>query len=47
MEQTILQVKNLSIDFKTKHGTVRAVDEVNFDIKRGEVDAESLPLPWV
>lgn len=39
MEQTILQVKNLSIDFKTKHGTVRAVDEVNFDIKRGEVFA--------
>ena len=39
MEQTILQVKNLSIDFKPKHGTVRAVDEVNFDIKRGEVFA--------
>ncbi len=39
MDNKILEVRDLSIDFKTKHGTVRAVDEVSFDINRGEVFA--------
>lgn len=39
MDDTILKVKDLSIDFATKHGTVKAVDKVSFDIKKGQVFA--------
>lgn len=35
-EETILQVKNLAISFKTFEGKVKAVRGVNFDLKRGE-----------
>ena len=35
-ENTILRVKNLHISFKTPNGLVRAVRNVNFDLKRGE-----------
>lgn len=39
MDNTILKVRDLSISFKTKHGEVKAVDEVSFDIERGQVFA--------
>lgn len=39
MDNTILKVRDLSINFKTKHGEVKAVDEVSFDIERGQVFA--------
>jgi len=35
-ENTILRVKNLHISFKTPNGLVRAVRNVNFDLKKGE-----------
>lgn len=36
MSKTILEVKNLKINFKTYAGLVRAVRGVNFDLKEGE-----------
>lgn len=36
-DNTILKVKDLSINFETKHGVVRAVDEISFDIEKGQV----------
>jgi oligopeptide transport system ATP-binding protein len=35
-KETILEVKNLAISFKTFDGKVKAVRGVNFDLKRGE-----------
>ena len=35
-EDIILRVKNLHVSFKTPNGLVRAVRNVNFDLKRGE-----------
>lgn len=35
--ETLLKVDNLCIDFGTKKGTFRAVDNVSFDLKRGEI----------
>ncbi|MCH5187235.1 MAG: ABC transporter ATP-binding protein [Oscillospiraceae bacterium] len=37
MEKTILEVKNLSVDFATDQGTVRAVRDVSFHVKEGEI----------
>ena len=34
--EKILEVKDLSVDFKVKGGTFRAVDKVNFFIRKGE-----------
>ncbi|TVR61588.1 MAG: ABC transporter ATP-binding protein [Spirochaetaceae bacterium] len=34
---SLLEIKNLRTSFKTEDGTVRAVDEVSFDIRAGEV----------
>jgi len=36
-EQVILDLKNLRIDFKTDSGVVRAVDQVDFQLKKGKV----------
>lgn len=36
MAETILEVKNLKINFKTYAGLVHAVRGVNFDLKQGE-----------
>ena len=36
-KEPLLTVENLCIDFPTKNGVFRAVDKVNFDIKRGEI----------
>ncbi|MCC6597941.1 MAG: ABC transporter ATP-binding protein [Alphaproteobacteria bacterium] len=32
----LLQIKNLSVDFKTGDGALRAVDNISFDIKKGQ-----------
>ena len=39
MEQrkTVLEVKNLKVEFKTDQGTVYAVRDVSFDVKEGEI----------
>ncbi|MFZ9697049.1 MAG: ABC transporter ATP-binding protein [Ilumatobacteraceae bacterium] len=34
--ETILDVRNLSVDFFTRRGTVRAVREVSFSVRKGE-----------
>ena len=39
MAETLLQIKNLSVDFKTQDGLFRAVDDVSFDIHKGETVA--------
>lgn len=39
MEEKLIDVKNLCIQFQTSGGIVRAVDNVSFDIKKGEVFA--------
>src|ERR1700752_5426816 len=33
----ILSARDLTVDFKLEHGVVRAVDDVSFDVRRGEV----------
>ena len=35
-EETILQVKNLHVDFHTYAGEIKAIRDVNFDLKKGE-----------
>ena len=32
----LLSVENLSLEFRTRDGLVRALDRVSFDIRRGE-----------
>ena len=39
MKNTLIDVKNLCIQFQTSGGTVKAVDNVSFNIKKGEVFA--------
>ncbi|HOO82112.1 MAG TPA: ABC transporter ATP-binding protein [Alphaproteobacteria bacterium] len=39
MTETLLQIKNLSVDFKTQGGGLRAVDDVSFEIQKGETMA--------
>src|SRR5690242_10626432 len=34
---TLLEVKNLNVDYLAANGTVHAVTEVNFTLKRGEI----------
>lgn len=36
MEDNILEVKKLKISFRTNNGTVKAVRDISFDLKRGE-----------
>lgn len=35
--QPLLQVKNLVIEFPNRHGTLRAIDDISFDIAPGEI----------
>ncbi len=37
MNEPLLDVRQLSIDFQTEAGTVRAVDEISFTVHRGEI----------
>jgi oligopeptide transport system ATP-binding protein len=37
MSDNILEVKNLSFSFRTYGGTVKAVRDVSFNLKRGEI----------
>lgn len=39
MNETLLKLENLSIDYKVKDGYLSAVKNVNFQIDRGEVFA--------
>lgn len=39
MKEKLIDIKDLCIDFHTQSGTVKAVDHVSFDIKKGEVFA--------
>ena len=36
MKETILSVKNLHVNFHTYAGEVKAIRDVNFDLKKGE-----------
>ncbi len=36
-ENMVLQVKNLSVEFRTAEGTVRAVNDLSYELHRGEV----------
>ncbi len=36
MDRRLLEVRNLSVDFHTSHGTVHAVRDVNWHLERGE-----------
>ena len=36
-QQPLLQVKNLVIEFPNRHGTLRAIDDISFDISPGEI----------
>ena len=35
-QKIILDVKNLTVQFKTPHGVVKAVNNISFDLKKGE-----------
>jgi peptide/nickel transport system ATP-binding protein len=37
MNMSLLQVKNLVVEFPTRHGTLRALDDISFDIAPGEI----------
>lgn len=37
MSTMLLEVKNLSTEFKLKRGTVRAVDDISFSVDKGEI----------
>lgn len=37
MTETILEIKNLSTEFKTEHGFLKAIDGVSMTIRRGEI----------
>ncbi|HSY16263.1 MAG TPA: ABC transporter ATP-binding protein [Jatrophihabitantaceae bacterium] len=37
MGETVLDVQHMQVSFRTEQGTVRAVDDVSFDLRRGEV----------
>lgn len=39
MKEKLIDIKDLSIEFNTSNGKVKAVDSVSFDIKKGEVFA--------
>ena len=34
---SLLQVKNLVVEFPSRHGTLRAIDDISFDIAPGEI----------
>src|SRR6476469_7301827 len=37
MTEPVLSVRNLQVEFASRRGTLRAIDDVSFDIAKGEV----------
>ncbi|HXB79488.1 MAG TPA: ATP-binding cassette domain-containing protein, partial [Bradyrhizobium sp.] len=37
MSEPVLSVRNLRVEFATRHQALRAIDDVSFDIAKGEV----------
>jgi peptide/nickel transport system ATP-binding protein len=37
MSKPVLSVRNLRVEFVTRHGVLRAIDDISFDIAKGEV----------
>src|SRR5215813_9816296 len=37
MSEPVLSVRNLKVDFATRRGVLHAIDDVSFEIARGEV----------
>ena len=37
MSDVVLQVRNLQVHYSTPRGPVKAVNDVSFDLKRGEI----------
>ena len=37
MTAAVLSVRNLQVEFATRHSTLRAIDGISFDIAKGEV----------
>ena len=37
MTQPLLEVKNISVEFKTRRGTLKAVDDLSIDVQPGEI----------
>ena len=35
-QKNILDVRNITVQFKTPHGIVKAVNDISFDLKKGE-----------
>ena len=36
MNNTILEIKNLSISFQTEHGNTKVVDNLSFSLQKGK-----------
>ena len=55
MAQPLLEVKHLKTQFRTKRGTVTAVDDVSFSVNQGDTlgivgesgCGKSVPMQWV
>lgn len=52
--ETLLEIKDLCVEFKTMAGTVRAVDHLSYSLKRVRslalwvrAEAERVFLPWL
>lgn len=37
MDQIALKIEDLSVEFRTDHGSLRAVDQLSYELKRGEI----------
>ena len=37
LEETIIQLKHMGKEFKTANGPVKALDDINLEIRRGEI----------
>ena len=35
-QNSILDIKNLSVQFKTPHGIIKAVNDISFNLKKGQ-----------